>query len=183
MLRRSGWRIVLLVGVALFASLVGGSSVAQAQTITLPDIILEVHPNERAPGPGSIPMIGTAPWQASMTGPGVVYLWKKYQFYAAGDLWIQVCGQAWSASQNFPVGADKIRVVFDGVTLTDWWGIQSGPLGGPQWDGNVDRGNRLLLEFLVPGVSPGLHTLKIKADETPAIWWIKVTSLSEHILE
>jgi len=69
-------------------------------------------------------------------------------------------------------------VDFDGVKLTDWWGIQSGPAGGPQWDGNVDRGKRLLLEFLVPGVSAGLHTLKINADETPVLWWVKVVNLA-----
>jgi len=143
-----------------------------------PSVLLEVHPDERAPGPGSIPMIGTVPWQASMTGPGGVYEWKKYQFEASGDLWVQVSGQAWSAAQNYPVGADKIRVDFDGVKLTDWWGIQSGPAGGPQWDGNVDRGKRLLLEFLVPGVSAGLHTLKINADETPVLWWVKVVNLA-----
>jgi len=145
--------------------------------LPLPEVLLEVHPNERAPGPGSIPMVGTTPWQASMTGPGGVYEWKKYQFEASGDLWVQVCGQTWSASQNFPVGADKIRVDFDGVKLTDWWGIQSGPAGGPQWDGNVDRGKRLTLEFLVPGVSAGLHTLKVNADETPVLWWVKVCDL------
>jgi len=152
-------------------------TVQPAQTYPAPQILLEVHPNERAPGPGSVLMIGTAPWQASMTGPGGVYEWKKYQFEASGDLWVQVCGQAWSASQNSPVGADKIRVDFDGVKLTDWWGIQSGPAGGPQWDGNVDRGKRLTLEFLVPGVSPGLHTLKVNADETPVLWWVRVTEL------
>jgi len=159
-----------------------GDMIQQYQTDSLlpPTVLLEVHPNERAPGPGSVLMIGTAPWQASMTGPGGVYEWKKYQFEAAGDLWIQVCGQAWSASQNFPVGADKIRVDFDGVKLTDWWGIQSGPLGGPQWDGNVDRGKRLTLEFLVPGVSAGLHTLKVNADETPIIWWVKVCDLQQQ---
>jgi len=118
-----------------------------------------------------------------MTGPGGVYTWKVYQFFAAGDLWIQVCGQAWSASQNSPVGADKIRVDFDGVKLTDWWGIQSGPVGGPQWNGNVDRGKRLTLEFGVFQIPAGLHTIMVKADETPAIWWIKVTSLTERYLE
>jgi hypothetical protein len=41
------------------------------------------------------------------------------------------------------------------------------------------------LRFLYLGASPipVLHALQFEADETPVIWWIKVTDLEPEVLE
>jgi hypothetical protein len=137
------------------------------------DVLLEVHPNERAQGPGGGPMVGTAPWQPSGLGPGSLYQWKAYEFDGGADLWIQVCAQCFSASQNAVGQADRLQLKIDGQTPPDVWGIMSGT-PSHQWDGNVDTGTRLTLEFQPGGLTAGLHTLEFWADETPIIWWIKV---------
>jgi hypothetical protein len=138
--------------------------------------VLEVHPNERAQGPGGGPMVGTAPWAPSGLGPGSLYLWKAYQFEASEELWIQVCGQCYSASQNAVGQADRLRLKIDGQVPPDVWGIMSGT-APDQWDGDVDAGSRLSLEFQPVGLTAGLHRLEFWADETPIIWWVKVADL------
>jgi hypothetical protein len=175
-----GAAVVLLAGLAA----IGTSAEAQAPLFEGPsegyfllpmkDILLEVHPNERAFGPGGGPKIGTAPWSPSGLGPGAWYQWKKYIFGGGDDLWIDVCAQCFNWAQNAVGQADNLQLSIDGVIPNDVWGIQSGPLGAWQWRGNTDNGNRLTLRFNVSGLQAGQHTLKIMADETPIIWWIKV---------
>jgi PKD repeat protein len=138
---------------------------------------LEVHPNERAPGPGGGPEIGTAPWQPSGLGPGSWYRWKVYQFEGGGNLWIQVCAQSFSSSQNAVGQADRLEMRVDGTSPMDAWAIMSG--ASPyQWDGDVDAGTRLELAFQPPGLTAGLHTIEFWADETPVLWWVKVSELT-----
>ena len=143
-----------------------------------PLALLDVHPNERAQGPGGGPRVGTAPWQPSGLGPGSLYEWKRYQFQGSENLWIQVCAQSYSASQNAVGQADRLKMKVDGTVPLDAWGVMSGT-PSYQWDGNADRGNRLTLEFQPPGLTTGLHSLEFWADETPALWWIKVYDLEE----
>jgi hypothetical protein len=69
-------------------------------------------------------------------------------------------------------------MVVDGSTLKDYWNIQSGPAGGPQWIGDVAKGKREVLEFYHrarPGT--GRHMIEFKARGTPIVWWIKVVKL------
>jgi hypothetical protein len=139
-------------------------------------VLLDVHPNERAQGTGGAPKIGTAPWQPSGLGPGSLYQWKVYEFDGGADLWIQACAQCFSASQNVVGEADRLQLRIDGQIPLDVWGIMSGT-PSYQWDGNVDGGNRLTLEFLPGGLAAGLHALEFRADETPILWWLKVHDL------
>jgi PKD repeat protein len=142
----------------------------------VPLTLLEVHPNERAQGPGGGLKLGTAPWQSSGLGPGSWYQWKVYQFEGGADLWIQVCAQSFSGSQNAVGQADRLEMKVDGTSPLDVWGIQSGT-SPHQWDGDVDAGARLALEFQPSGLTGGLHTLEFLADETPILWWVKVSEL------
>ncbi|NIM52346.1 MAG: hypothetical protein GTO22_24395, partial [Gemmatimonadales bacterium] len=77
-------------------------------------VLLEVHPNERAQGPGGAPKLGAAPWQPSGLGPGAFYIWKVYQFDGSANLWIQVCAQNFNTTQNAVGDSDKLRMVIDG---------------------------------------------------------------------
>jgi hypothetical protein len=148
-----------------------------------PAVLLEVHPNERAQGPGGAPRLGTAPWQPSGLGPGAWYEWKVYQFDGGENLWIQVCAQSFSTSQN-PVGAsDNLKMKIDGLIPSDLWGLMSGPPGIYQWMGSTDGGKRVTLEFQPVGLSAGLHALIFEADETPIIWWVKVYDLGSSAPE
>jgi immune inhibitor A len=145
--------------------------------VVVPQAVLEVHPNERAQGPGGGTKLGTAPWQPSGLGPGGWYEWKRYEFDGSGNLWIQVCAQCFNSNQNAVGDSDKLMMKIDGQTPNDAWGIMSGVPGVYQWNGNTDSGNRLTLEFLATGLTPGQHTLQFSADETPIIWWVKVYDL------
>ena len=119
-------------------------------------------------------------WTWPVLGSGAEYLWKEYDFAGSGSLWIQVCAQNFSASQNQQNGsltqADQLKMLVDGVVPTDVWGIQSGAPGTYQWLGGTDQGKRVTLEFLYQG-QPGLHFLKLQAEMSPAIYWIKVYDL------
>jgi PKD repeat protein len=149
-----------------------------AQPLLSP-VLLEVHPNERAQGPGGAPRIGGAPWQPSGLGPGAWYEWKVYQFDGSENLWIQVCAQSFGTSQN-PVGAsDKLKMKIDGLIPSDLWGLMSGTPGIYQWKGSTDGGKRPTLEFRPAGLSAGPHALVFEARETPIIWWVKVCDLGE----
>jgi hypothetical protein len=72
--------------------------------------------------------------------------------------------------------ADRLRLKIDGQVPPDVWGIMSGT-APDQWDGDVDAGSRLSLEFQPVGLTAGLHRLEFWADETPIIWWVKVADL------
>ena len=144
-------------------------------------VLLEVHPNER--GPGGRLLTGTpvqAPGRPASADP---YLWKAYQFYGSGSLRIQVCAQAFASFQNKTLlgfgNGDTLRMKIDGVTPKDLWKTQSGPAGGAQWNGDVDQGKRVTLEFVVTGLKPGKHTLEFSATLCPIIYWVKVSDL-EH---
>jgi hypothetical protein len=148
--------------------------------------LLEVHPNERAPGSSSGQVIGGKAWTRPAHVPGAMYWWKHYRFVGSDTLWIQVCAQNWNAAQNATGDDDNLRMRIDGVTLADYDGVQNG--GAPpsyQWKGSAESGHRWTLRFLYPGVSPipVLHALQFEADETPAIWWIKVTDLEPGVIE
>jgi hypothetical protein len=143
----------------------------------LPAALLEVHPNEGAPGPGGAPRIGTEPWQPSGLGPGGWYAWKAYEFEGGTDLWIQACVQCFSSTQNAVGDSDKLQLSVDGTVPDDFWGIMSGPAGSHQWEGEAEQGDRLTLELRAPALTPGIHTIVVQADETPILWWLKVWDL------
>jgi PKD repeat protein len=150
---------------------------------TAPDatILLEVHPNERGQGPSGGPRIGTGPWQPASLVSGAWYQWKVYEFEGSADLWIQVSAQCFGKAQTGQAENDRLLMSIDGSTPPDVWGLQSGPSGTGfdyQWNGAVDLGQRLTLEFQPAGLVAGKHEIKFKADATPVLWWIKVYDLS-----
>jgi hypothetical protein len=142
------------------------------------ETVLEVHPNERAGGPGGGPKLGTPPWQPSGLGPGGMYKWKVYEFDGSADLWIQVCAQCFSSSQNAVGTPDRLQMRIDGIIPNDVWGVMGGRPGLYQWEGDSDRGGRTTLEFQPTGLTPGTHTLRFAADETPTLWWARVLDLA-----
>jgi hypothetical protein len=146
--------------------------------LTRSPTLLEVHPNERAQGPAGGPGVGAAPWQPSGLGPGGYYRWKVYEFEGGADLWIQVDAQCFSSGQNAVGDDDNLRLVIDGQIPSDVWGIMTGAPGVCQWQGENDGGSRVALEFRPSGLAAGLHTLELWADETPAIWWVRVLDLN-----
>jgi len=189
---RRGSRVELLAGVILAVMVAGlaAPGCAQIGPWPMPEVLLEVHPNERAPGAGNLLYIGGAPWTQPMTGPAQSsYWWQEYEF-AAGDpfqtpggpvaLWIQVCAQNWDKTQKGYPDHDDTKLVVNGVAPSDYDGIQSGT-GSWQWTGGNESGKRITLRFLVPSVQ-GKQSLWIGADESPAIWWIKVADLEEHMV-
>ena len=148
-------------------------------------VLLEVHPNERGLGPPTVSLKPGGPFWIWPTPSGSgSYTWKVHRFAGSGSLWIQVCAQAYAAFQNKPHtgfgNQDSLLLVVDGVTPSDVWGIQTGPLGGYQWKGDVDQGRRLTLEFLVTGLTPGPHTLRLTGSMCPTIYWIKVYDLEKR---
>ena len=147
----------------------------------IPEVLLEVHPNERAPGVGTNQYIGGQPWSQPTSSPASSYWWKKYEFAAHGPLWIQVCAQNWDKNQKGYLDHDDTKLQVNGVAPTDYDGIQSGT-GSWQWTGGMESGKRVTLRFLVP-VSPGKQDLWFGADESPALWWLKVIDLEPGIIE
>lgn len=125
-------------------------------------------------------MLGFTPWQPSGLGPGGWYKWKAYEFLGGPNLWIQVCAQCFSTSQNAVGDGDRLMMKIDGTVPSDTWGIQSGP-ASYQWQGDIDIGKCLTLEFQPTGLSAGTHGLVFSADESPILWWVKVYDLAEGI--
>jgi hypothetical protein len=145
----------------------------------LPQVLLEVHPNERGPGPTAVTRFpGLDYWTWPTLASGSAYTWKQYDFDGSANLWVQVCAQNFSAFQNSQNGSlaqeDLLKLILDGVVLSDFWGIQSGAPGSYQWKGSAETGNRVTLEFLALGLTPGLHQLVLQAKMSPVIYWIKV---------
>jgi hypothetical protein len=151
----------------------------------IPEVLLEVHPNERAPGSSNGQVIGGNAWTRPAHVPGAMYWWKHHRFVGSDALWIQVCAQNWNAIQNGTGDDDNIRLRIDGFVPVDYDLIQNGPWGAYQWKGSKENGHRWTLRFLYLGASPlpVLHALQFEADETPVIWWIKVTDLEPEVLE
>jgi hypothetical protein len=164
---------------------IAGPALAQGQgPWPMPPVVLEVHPNERAPGTDTGQSIGVAPWtRPSPTQPSM-YWWQHYRFVASDTLWIQVCAQNWNLTQNGTGDDDNIRMRIDGFVPVDYDLIQNGPWGAYQWKGSKESGHRWTLRFLYLGLSPipVLHALQFEADETPVIWWVKVTDLTEQMI-
>jgi immune inhibitor A len=148
-------------------------------------VLLEVHPNERAPGSSTGQVIGVAPWARPGPTQPSMYWWKHHRFVGSDALWIQVCAQNWNAIQNGTGDDDNIRMRIDGFVPVDYDLIQNGPWGAYQWRGDKEHGHRWTLRFLYLGASPlpVLHALQFEADETPVIWWIKVTDLEPEAIE
>jgi hypothetical protein len=184
-------RIGLLAGAILAVMLAGLAVPALAQgPWPMPEVLLEVHPNERAPGAASNWYLGGAPWTQPSTTPAATYWWQHYEF-AAGDpfqapgggvaLWVQVCVQNWGSTQKGYAGNDRTKLQVNGVVPTDYDLVQSGTPGSWQWLGKTDLGKRITLRFLVLGTQ-GKQTLSLGAAESPVAWWIKVTDLQEHLV-
>jgi uncharacterized membrane protein len=150
--------------------------------LPLPEVLLEVHPNERGPGPTGVNRSpGLDYWAWPTLASGSSYTWKEYDFDGSANLWIQVCAQNFSAYQNSQNASlpqeDLLKLTIDGIVPSDVWGIQSGAPGSYQWKGSAEKGTRVTLEFLPVGLSPGLHQLVLDAQMSPIIYWIKVYDL------
>jgi Tol biopolymer transport system component len=150
--------------------------------VAVPEVVLEVHPNERGPGPTAVTRFpGLDYWTWPALASSSVYTWKQYDFDGSASLWIQVCAQNFSAYQNSQNASlakeDWLKLIIDGVVPADVWGIQGGSPGGFQWPGSTDKGTRVTLEFLPAGLTPGLHQLKLVAQMSPIIYWVKVYDL------
>jgi len=171
---------VAVVGLLTCAALLCGlAAPALAQGWPVPEVVLEVHPNERGDGVSAVAgnqFIGAAPWSKPVPGPVATYWWQDYVFAASGHLWIQVCAQNWSKAQNGGIDDDNTMLFINGVFPADWDGIQTGVPGASQWRGDLEKAQRWTLRFLVMGKS-GKQLLRIGADETPVVWWVKVTDL------
>ena len=182
---RRGCRVELLAGV-IMAVMVAGLAApvcAQLGPWPMPEVLLEVHPNERAPGASSDQYLGKPPWTQPMTGPARgSYWWKKHEFAAHGPLWVQACLQNWDKTQKGYADHDDTKLYVNGVAPADYDLIQTGPAGGWQWLGQNEGGKRVTLRFLVP-VTPGKQVLWIGADESPALWWLKVIDLEPGVIE
>ena len=156
-------------------------TVQPVPTYPAPGVLLEVHPNERAPGGGTPWIVGGAPWTQPTSSPAGSYWWKKYEFAAHGPLWIQACAQNWDKTQKGYLDHDDTKLQVNGVAPTDYDGIQSGT-GSWQWTGGLESGKRVTLRFLVP-CTPGKQVLWLGADESPALWWLKVIDLEPGVIE
>ena len=157
-----------------------------AQVWPMPEVLLEVHPNERGVG-SSNNYIGSLPWIQTTIADNPTY-WAQKWVFAAGDpvdptavtLWIQVCAQNWNwVQKGYANGNDLTKMEINGVVPPDYDGIATGVAW--QWRGKKDKGDRLTLRFLVPAAS-GKQLLRIGMDESPVIWWIKVTDLEDQVV-
>ncbi len=150
-----------------------------------PDVLLEVHPDERAQGRAAGPggaSLGGPYWVDPINTARGSYWWKEYRFAASGVLWVQVCAQNWTGTQNGDGDDDNTKVAVNGVALADYDGIQSGAPGGWQWIGATEAGQRWTLRFLYLGQG-GLQRVEIAADQAPVLWWVKVTDLEPQVIE
>ena len=147
----------------------------------VPQVLLEVHPNERAPGVATSQYLGKSPWTQPTNAPAANYWWKTYEFAAHGPLWIQVCAQDWSSTQKGYAANDRTKLVVNGLVPTDYDLIQTGTPGSWQWLGKNETGKRVTLRFLAP-TTPGKQSLWIGAAESPAVWWLKVTDLEPDLI-
>ncbi len=172
---------VLVSTLVCVAVLCGLAGPALAQGYLAPDVVLEVHPNERAPGQSSVQFLGGSPWTQPTASAHNSYVWQKYVFAASGLLWVQVCAQNWDQWQKGYVSDDNTWLDVNGVKPADFDGIQNGNPGGWQWVGCKENGQRWTLRFLCFG-QPGAQSLWIGADESPLVWWIKVTDLEELVI-
>ncbi len=155
-----------------------------AQPAVVPQVLLEVHPNERAPGRAAGAggaSLGGPYWVDPIGKLVAVYWWQEYKFAASGVLWVQVCAQNWTGTQNGDGDDDNTKVAVNGVALADYDGIQNGPPGGWQWIGATEAGQRWTLRFLAVG-APGMQSVKIAADQAPVLWWVKVTDLEPQVI-
>jgi len=151
----------------------------------VPEVLLEVHPNERAPGASTNQYLGKTPWTQPTSSPAGSYWWKKYEFAAHGPLWVQICAQNWDKVQKGYADHDDTQLQFPllgPLIPIDYDGIQSGAAGSWQWAGGAESGKRTTLRFLVP-CPPGKQVLWIGADESPVLWWLKVTDLEPGVVE
>jgi hypothetical protein len=173
---------VLVSSLACLAVLCGLAGPALAQGWPGPPVVLEVHPNERAPGQTPSQFLGVAPWTQPTVSPHASYVWQKYVFAASDTLWIQICAQNMAGwQQSGHSDDDNTWMTINGFMLIDYDGIQQGNPGGWQWRGSKEQGQRWTLRFLWWGGGQGTqtHNLWIGADESPILWWIKVTDLEE----
>jgi len=155
------------------------------EQVPVPEVLLEVHPNERAPGAGTNQYLGKVPWTQPTSSPAGSYWWKKYEFAAHGPLWIQLCAQNWDKTQKGYGDHDDTQLQFPllgPLIPVDYDGIQSGAAGTWQWAGGMESGKRVTLRFLVP-CTPGKQVLWIGADESPVLWWLKVIDLEPGVIE
>ncbi len=170
---------LLLCGAVLWT---GGVGLAQ---VPEPAVLLEVHPNERAPGSATGPggaYLGGPFWVDPISTNRASYWWQKYRFFSSsGLLWVQVCAQNWSTAQTGDGDDDMMKVAINGVALGDYDGIQNGAAGSYQWIGDAELGQRWTLRFLALGQG-GLQRLEIAADQAPVVWWIKVTDLEPYVI-
>jgi len=157
-------------------------TVQPVRTYPAPGVVLELHPNERAPGATTNQYLGKPPWTQPTSSPAGSYWWKKYEFAAHGPLWIQVCAQNWDKTQKGYADHDDTKLYVNGAAPTDYDLIQSGAPGTWQWTGGMESGKRVTLRFLVP-CTPGKQVLWIGADESPALWWLKVIDLEPGVIE
>jgi len=148
---------------------------------TASKVLLEVHPNERAPGVATTQYLGKSPWTQPTSTPAANYWWKTYEFAAHGPLWIQLCAQNWSSAQKAYAANDRTKLQVNGLVPTDYDLIQSGTPGSWQWLGKTDQGKRVTLRFLAP-VAPGKQALWIGAAESPVLWWLKVIDLEPDLI-
>jgi len=149
---------------------------------TPPEVLLEVHPNERAPGASTAQYLGKEPWTQPSTTPAATYWWQMHEFAAHGPLWIQLCAQNWDSAQKGYAGNDRTKLVVNGLTPTDYDLMQTGAPGSWQWLGKNEKGKRVTLRFLTP-TTPGKQALWIGAAESPVLWWLKVTDLEPDVIE
>lgn len=162
-------------------------ALAQQGPWPMPQVLLEVHPNERAPGQFSNQYIGGPPWTNPGTGPSGSYFWQYHVFAGSDVLWIQVCAQCWTKTQNQPfAGLDDDNMMLDinGLRPPDYDWIMSGT-GSWQWRGDKMFGKRHTYRFLyIDPLGPGIwkHQISIGADEAPVLWWLKVTDLEEQMV-
>jgi len=158
---------------------------AEAFIHSAPEVVLEVHPNERAPGASTNQYLGKQPWTQPTSSAAGSYWWKKYEFAAHGPLWVQICAQNWDKTQKGYGDHDDTQLQFPflgPLVPVDYDGIQSGAAGTWQWAGGAESGKRTTLRFLVP-CTPGKQVLWIGADESPVLWWLKVIDLEPVSIE
>jgi len=159
-------------------------ALAQQGPWPMPQVLLEVHPNERAPGAHNGLYIGGPPWTNPGIGPQGSYFWQYYVFAGSEVLWIQVCAQCWDKNQNPSGDDDNLMMDINGIRPPDYDGIMSGS-GSWQWRGDKMFGKRHTYRFLyIDPLGPGIykHQISIGADEAPVLWWLKVTDLEEQMI-